>query len=330
MFLPDHLRLSGGFADINIVFLHINIHASSICLYQAAVITAESHGISKSLIRQFWVRSLTAASEVADIVKLTNHFKASNVSFMPHFHDCGSLKTQMHAWMGLCLYIAASVFVQDLRSEEPDTQSMPTLDFLLAAMKAIGNRHSVTKCFAARLELDIESSGIKSHSNPSVKPGVPMTSINPGRHCALMTADDLELFEQESADEMAINISTAANGGSSPASRDANTARLYGVLPSKLQEKQRPQRTPESVQNNYANLSCLNLHPSSNSALYQSKPPYYFTPNQQQQQISLECDGFAGSYLPVAAEHNVDSYGVHFKSDSFLTGRPTTQRFVQR
>jgi hypothetical protein len=80
MFLPDHLRLPGGVRDMNIVFLHMNIHSSAICLHQAAVLTAERNNISQSFIRQSRARSLMAAEEIANIMKLISHLDASNVS----------------------------------------------------------------------------------------------------------------------------------------------------------------------------------------------------------------------------------------------------------
>ena len=62
--------------------------------------------------------------------------------------------------MGFCLYVAGGVFIQDQKSDRRNANSMANLEFLLAAMSAIGNRHSITKHFTAQLELDIEGSGI--------------------------------------------------------------------------------------------------------------------------------------------------------------------------
>lgn len=81
MFLPDHLRLPYGLRDMNVVFLHMNIHASSICLHQAAVITAEKHKTGSSIIRQSRARSLMAAEEISNLMRLVTHVDPSNVSF---------------------------------------------------------------------------------------------------------------------------------------------------------------------------------------------------------------------------------------------------------
>jgi hypothetical protein len=83
MFLPIHLRLPGGMRDMNIVFLHMNIHASTICLHQAAVLTAERNKINPNFIQQCRARSFMAAEEIANIMKLISHLDASNVGYRP-------------------------------------------------------------------------------------------------------------------------------------------------------------------------------------------------------------------------------------------------------
>lgn len=65
---------------MNVVFLHMNIHASAICLHQAAVLTAEKNNIAQSFIRQSRTRSLMAAEEIANTMRLVSHLDASNVS----------------------------------------------------------------------------------------------------------------------------------------------------------------------------------------------------------------------------------------------------------
>lgn len=79
MFLPDHLRLPYGLRDMNTVFLHMNIHASSICLHQAAVQTAERHKTGSSVIRQSRSRSIMAAEEITNLMRLVSHVDATKV-----------------------------------------------------------------------------------------------------------------------------------------------------------------------------------------------------------------------------------------------------------
>ena len=160
MFLPDHLRLPGGLRDMNVVFLHMNIHASTICLHQVAVLTAERNKIDPSFVRQSNARSLMAAQEIANIMRLVSHLDVSNVS--DHLLRCKNVLTcmQMDAWMGFCLYIAGGVFIHDQKSDRPHPNNIANLEFLLAALRAIGRRHSITNHFTAQLELDLDGSGI--------------------------------------------------------------------------------------------------------------------------------------------------------------------------
>jgi hypothetical protein len=85
MFLPDQLRLPAGLRDMNVVFLHMNIHASVICLHQAASLTAEKHNCGASAIRQSQSRCLMAAEEIANIMRLVCHVDASKVRQTPIF-----------------------------------------------------------------------------------------------------------------------------------------------------------------------------------------------------------------------------------------------------
>jgi len=80
MFLPDHLRLPAGLRDMNVVFLHMSVHASAICLHQAAILTLERHQLDPGAIRQSRARSLMAAGEIVTIMRLASHIDASNVS----------------------------------------------------------------------------------------------------------------------------------------------------------------------------------------------------------------------------------------------------------
>ena len=80
MFLPDNLRLPANARDMNVVFVHMNIHASCICLHQAAVLTAKKHNIDPNFIQQSRNRNLMAAEEITNIMRLISHIDASQVS----------------------------------------------------------------------------------------------------------------------------------------------------------------------------------------------------------------------------------------------------------
>ncbi len=80
MFLPDHLRLPANIRDMNVVFLHMNIHSSIICLHQAAILQAKKYNIDPNFIQQSRNRNLMAAEEITNIMRLISHMDASNVS----------------------------------------------------------------------------------------------------------------------------------------------------------------------------------------------------------------------------------------------------------
>jgi hypothetical protein len=80
MFLPDHLRLPQNARDMNVVFLHMNIHAASICLHQAAILMAKKYNIDPNFIEQSRNRNIMAAEEITNIMRLISHMDTSNVS----------------------------------------------------------------------------------------------------------------------------------------------------------------------------------------------------------------------------------------------------------
>ncbi|KAH6664927.1 fungal-specific transcription factor [Halenospora varia] len=188
MFLPEHLRMPGGIRDMNVVFLHMNIHASSICLHQAAVLTAERYNLDQSIIHQSRARCLMAAEEITNLMRLICHVDPSN----------------MNSWLGFCLYVAGGVMLQDSKRNPSNTELPTNLEFLLAAMKAVGIRHSITKHFTAQLEIDMEASVV-----PSYEPGscatpaiptpsmprqhiVPLSGLIPERSNAPMTVEEMQ------------------------------------------------------------------------------------------------------------------------------------------
>lgn len=66
----------------------------------------------------------------------------------------------MSSWIGFCLYVASGVILQDVRKDKPNPQSASNLEFMVAAMKAVGKKHVIAKHFAAQLELEIGTQGI--------------------------------------------------------------------------------------------------------------------------------------------------------------------------
>ena len=81
--------------------------------------------------------------------------------------------------MPFCLYVAARVFVQYLKSRPSDQQVRSSLEFLLTAMQAIRRRNPLTESFLVQLDVDLEGTGLE---------GVRNFSRNSSNHLAAATA----------------------------------------------------------------------------------------------------------------------------------------------
>lgn len=77
--LPSHFRLPMGLGDSNIVFTNMNIHTSTICLHQAAIFKAEKNHMDSSVSAESKVRCITAAAEIASIMRMIAHMDLSGV-----------------------------------------------------------------------------------------------------------------------------------------------------------------------------------------------------------------------------------------------------------
>lgn len=79
--LPDHLRLPGGLTDPNAVFTNMCIHTSAICLHQAAIFKADKYRLPVSVSNESKIRCVTAAAEIASIMRMISHMDLASVSF---------------------------------------------------------------------------------------------------------------------------------------------------------------------------------------------------------------------------------------------------------
>lgn len=77
--LPDRLRLPAGLPDPNVVFLNMAIHTSAICLHQAAIFKADRHKLPPNVGSESRVRCVTAAAEIARIMRMLSHLDLSTV-----------------------------------------------------------------------------------------------------------------------------------------------------------------------------------------------------------------------------------------------------------
>jgi len=237
----------------------------------------------------------------------------------------------MNSWMGLCLYVAAGVFIQDQRSDDRHAQSIPNLERILAALKAIGNRHPITKHFTAQLELDIESSGIRNHSTFTGKGGIPSTPMNgidTTRRGVPMTFHDLPTYRPNSKNLMRVepislciqSMAAKCIGVGNPVPK-AGLTPMFSILPRESQNVQAPNQLHVGTP---INAGLAHWNPPANTVL--DKTPKLKQNShrrqqqrQQQQQVALESRGFESSNPPpVSADPNVG--GSCFNIDSFLAG----------
>jgi hypothetical protein len=77
---PDHLRLPSGLADPNVVFANMCLHTSAICLHQAAIFKADKYRLPVNVSNESKVRCVTAAAEIASIMRMISHMDLSAVS----------------------------------------------------------------------------------------------------------------------------------------------------------------------------------------------------------------------------------------------------------
>jgi len=142
--LPAHLRLPYGLGDPNIIFANMNIHTSTICLHQAAIFKADKHRLAAQIGAESKRRCIVAADQITNIMKMCSH------------QDLSSL----NPFIAFCLYVAARVFVQYLKSKKEDSTVRASLTFLLSAMMALRNKNPLTESFLVQLDVDLEGSGL--------------------------------------------------------------------------------------------------------------------------------------------------------------------------
>ncbi|CAI4213916.1 unnamed protein product [Parascedosporium putredinis] len=159
--LPLQLKLPAGMSNPNIVFTNMSIHTSTICLHQAAIFKADKHKLPGSVSSESKVRCITAANEIASIMRMISHTDL----------------TSINPFVCFCLYVAARVFVQYLKSRPDDSQTADSLRFLLAAMNALKRRNPLTESFLVQLDVDLEALAIRI---PKLKAAFPRSTDSPG------------------------------------------------------------------------------------------------------------------------------------------------------
>lgn len=65
----------------------------------------------------------------------------------------------MNPFIAFCIYVAARVFTQYMKTRPKDGQVRSSLEFLLQAMQALKRKNPLTESFLVQLEVDLESAG---------------------------------------------------------------------------------------------------------------------------------------------------------------------------
>jgi len=85
----------------------------------------------------------------------------------------------MNPFISFCVYVAARVFVQYLKTRPKDQQMNSSLQFLLQAMQALRRKNPLTESFLVQLDLDLESAGLQGFQTKPYAP--PNTKVSPPR-----------------------------------------------------------------------------------------------------------------------------------------------------
>jgi hypothetical protein len=80
--LPSSIKLPAGLANPNVVFTNMCIHTSTICLHQAAIFKADKNRLPSSVSAESKVRCITAANEIASIMRMISHLDLAAVRDM--------------------------------------------------------------------------------------------------------------------------------------------------------------------------------------------------------------------------------------------------------
>lgn len=85
----------------------------------------------------------------------------------------------MNPFISFCVYVAARVFVQYLKTRPNDQQMGASLQFLLQAMQALRRKNPLTESFLVQLQLDLESAGIQGLPQKPYPPSDTYVSKHP-------------------------------------------------------------------------------------------------------------------------------------------------------
>ena len=105
---------------------------------------------------------------------------------------------QMNPFIAFCLYVAARVFVQYLKSRKDDATVKSSLHFLLSAMQALKSKNPLTESFLVQLDVDLEGSGLQLPAHSKYAPtGRTGTLEVPANHDTVKCSPLFEIRESQ-------------------------------------------------------------------------------------------------------------------------------------
>lgn len=167
----------------------------------------------------------------------------------------------MNPFISFCLYVAARVFVQYLKSRPKDAQVRASLQFLLQAMQAIKRKNPLTESFLVQLDVDLEGAGIEDIKGlrtqtqgkfpfaPTRSEGCPMEQLHMN-HRPTYGDIGLAVYNNPSTSVPLTNTAPSQPGQFGYANLSDMTDESMGFIPSSNQfELPSRQRSPGSTNN---------------------------------------------------------------------------------
>lgn len=81
MNLPAHLRLSPAAEDVNVVFLHLNLHVTVILLHQMAIKKVTKHRVDPGIKQRSFQRCLVSSVEIKNIIHSVKDLRMFSVGY---------------------------------------------------------------------------------------------------------------------------------------------------------------------------------------------------------------------------------------------------------
>ena len=133
----------------------------------------------------------------------------------------------MNPFIAFCLYVAARVFIQYLKSRPDDSQTGDSLRFLLSAMNALKKRNPLTESFLVQLDVDLEGLGMR-HSQKATWGGSTAQVGSPSTHIRTeILTQAQQVHVQDKQECFFMPRDAISSGGQVPMTEPQNTPKSY-------------------------------------------------------------------------------------------------------